>query len=192
MTSTTEIERVTGFMEGDLSDFAGKELTITASPAGPSYGAVYAQFSRKMTDVKARAIDDLSIEKVLFVRQGTEWVEAPEVIPVGSRVKVQLTIHTKRNLDYVTIVDDRPAAFSPVDQIPGWMWSEGCGFYRENRNSFTALYVVSMRPGTYLLTYEMNVTLAGSFSSGVATIQSQYAPSLTAHSSAMLFRSSAK
>lgn len=49
-----------------------------------------------------------------------------------------------------------------------------------------------MRPGTYLLTYEMNVTLAGSFSSGVATIQSQYAPSLTAHSSAMLFRSSAK
>ncbi len=192
VTSTTEIERVTGFMEGDLSDFAGKELTITASPAGPSYGAVYAQFSRKMTDVKARAIDDLSIEKVLFVRQGTEWVEAPEVIPVGSRVKVQLTIHTKRNLDYVTIVDDRPAAFSPVDQIPGWMWSEGCGFYRENRNSFTALYVVSMRPGTYLLTYEMNVTLAGSFSSGVATIQSQYAPSLTAHSSASLFRSSAK
>lgn len=190
--ATTPIERATGSLEGDLSDFRGKQLEITTSGAGPAYGAVYAQFTRKMTDVKARPIDDLSIEKVLFLRQGTEWVEAPETIPVGSRVKVQLTIHTKRNLDYVTIIDDRPAAFSPVDQIPGWMWSEGCGFYRENRNSFTALYVTSMRPGTYLLTYEMNVTLAGKFSSGVATIQSQYAPALTAHSSASLFKSSAK
>lgn len=176
------IETATGEVCVELSDYAGKELKITTSSSGPSYGAVYAQFDKQMKDVEAASIDDLSIEKTLLVRNGTEWQYATNELNVGDVVRVQLTIHSKRNMNYVSIVDERPAAFEPVMQLPGWVFSEGTGFYRENKDSATTLHIVSMTPGTYQLTYDMNVTMAGTFSSGVATIQSQYAPELTAHS----------
>ncbi len=174
-------EKATGSFTADLSDYAGKELTVTTSGVGPAYGAVYSQFNRQMDKVEASGCDDLDIEKQLFVRRGMDW-EVADTLKVGDRVKVQLTIHCKRNLQYVEIIDKRPAAFEPVKQLPGWEWSEGVGFYRENRDSETDLHVVYMAPGTYLLTYEMNVNLAGSFTSGVASIQSQYAPEISAHS----------
>ncbi len=178
---TGAIETATGYMRADLSAFTGKDLTITTSGTGPAYGAVYAQFDQRMEHVKSYSCADLDIEKQLFVRRGSEW-EAANKLNVGDRVKVQLTIHCKRNLQYVEIIDERPACFEPVEQLPGWMWSEGVGFYRENRDAQTNLHIVYMGPGTYLLTYEMNVNLAGDFTSGVATIQSQYAPELSAHS----------
>lgn len=176
------IETATGSLRADLSAHAGQTLTVTAPSAGPSYGAVYSQFSQAMADVKASACDDLSIEKTMMVRRGAEWAYVDGPLQVGDRVKVQLTIHARRNLDYVEIIDERPAAFEPADQLPGWLWSQGASFYRENRDAYTALHIVSLAPGTYQLTYEMNVNTAGAYSSGVATIQSQYAPELSAHS----------
>lgn len=182
VTPDTPVEKATGYFRANLSEYGGKELTVSTSGTGPSYGAVYAQFQQKMQDVKAYSIDDLDIEKTLLVRRGTEWEHADQ-LRVGDRVKVQLTIHCKRNLQYVSIVDERPATFEPVQQLPGWVWSEGTRFYRENRDSSTQLHIQWLIPGTYLLTYEMNVGIAGTFTSGVATIQSQYAPEITAHSS---------
>lgn len=179
--SKSTVEKATGSFTADLSDYAGKELKVTTPGVGPAYGAVYSQFNRQMDKVEASGCDDLDIDKQLFVRRGMDW-ETADSLKVGDRVKVQLTIHCKRNLQYVSIIDNRPATFEPVKQLPGWEWSEGVGFYRENRDSQTDLHVVYMSPGTYLLTYEMNVNLAGNFSSGVASIQSQYAPEISAHS----------
>ncbi len=171
-----------GSITVDLSKYAGDTLYISTPGVGPAYGAVFAQFSRRMDAVQPSACDDLSIEKTITLRSGTGWTQMPDTLRVGDRLKVQLTIHCKRNLQYVTIIDDRAATLEPVDQLPGWLYSDGVGFYRENRDSRTCLYIDYMRPGTYLLTYEMNVNLDGTFSSGVATIQSQYAPEISAHS----------
>lgn len=180
------IAHATGCLRANLSDHGGEELQISTPGVGPAYGAVYAQFKQLMDEVKSSSCDDLSIEKQITVRRGTEWEYPTAPLSVGDRVKVVLTIHCKRNLDYVTIIDERPAGFEPADQLPGWMWSEGVGFYRENRDAFTGIYVERMYPGTYQLTYELNVSLAGQFLSGVATVQSQYAPELSAHSSGSL------
>jgi len=179
------MEAASGTLRIDLSPYAGSKLQISRGDnpdLGPAYGAVYTRFKQKMTDVKAVGCPDLSIEKKVYLQQGTGWV-VPDSLKVGDRVKVSLTIKTSRNLSYVSLIDERPAAFAPVDQLPGWVWSDGAGFYRENRDSYTSLSIDYLRPGTYILEYEMNVQHAGRFSSGVASIQSQYAPELSAHSS---------
>jgi len=182
------LETATGSLRADLSQYAGKKLEIATSGVGPAYGAVFAQYDKTMADVKASACDDLDIEKSLTVRQADGSWKYADALKVGDRVKVQLTIHCKRNLQYVEIIDERPAAFQPAEQLPGWLWSEGVGFYRENRDAYTALHVESMRPGTYILSYEMNVGQAGTYSSGVASIQSQYAPEISAHSSGAMIK----
>lgn len=86
-------------------------------------------------------------------------------------------------MDYVAISDERAACFEPVEQLPSPIFSEGLCFYRENNDETTNIFISNMPKGTYLLSYEMWVNNAGTFSSGIATIQSQYAPQLTAHSS---------
>ena len=84
----------------------------------------------------------------------------------------------------MTIDDERPAAIEPVDQLPGYVYDGSLGFYRENLDASTRLFIGHMPAGTYHLAYDMTANVAGSFISGIATLQSQYAPELTAHSSA--------
>lgn len=176
-----DIESATGYFAQTI-DATGK-VTITVRPNGvtPSYGSVIAISRRPMKAVKARPGRDLSIEKRCLVERDGQWVETDR-FTLGERVRVQLTVKAKRNLEYVSIDDERPAAFAPVDQLPGYVWDGGLGFYRENLDASTRLFISYLPQGTYHLSYDMTAAAAGTFISGIATLQSQYAPELTAHS----------
>ena len=161
-------------------------MSIVKAPAGPAWGAVYCQYTGVMKDVKAQSCEAVSIDKQMFVQRSTPegmiWEPASE-IRVGDRVKVQLTIRSTRDMDYVAIIDDRAAALEPIEQLPEPIYSEGLCFYRENRDASTNMFVTRMPKGTYLLTYELFANNAGTYASGIASLQSQYAPQLSAHSS---------
>ena len=85
-------------------------------------------------------------------------------------------------MDYVAIIDDRPACMEPMDQLPTPVYSEGLCFYRENRDASTRIFIDHLPKGTYLLSYDVWVNNAGEYTSGIATVQSQYAPRYSAHS----------
>ncbi|MBD5216818.1 MAG: hypothetical protein HDS78_09965 [Bacteroidales bacterium] len=180
----SNIESATGYFAQALRP-DGAPLTITVTPNGvtPSYGSVISISERPMASIQARPGRDVSIEKRVLVQQDGKWVETNYFTP-GQRLRVQLTIKAKRALDYVTIDDERPAAFEPVDQLPGYVYDGSLGFYRENLDASTRLFIGHMPAGTYHLAYDMTANVAGSFISGIVTLQSQYAPELTAHSSA--------
>ena len=99
-------------------------------------------------------------------------------------MRVQLVIKAGRDLQYVSVDDERPAAFEPVDQLPGYVYDGSLGFYRENGDANTRLFIGFLPKGTYHVSYDMTAAVAGEFRSGMATIQSQYAPEITAHSGA--------
>lgn len=175
-------ESATGYFSQAL-DTTEKNTTIMVTPNGvtPSYGSVISIHRSNMTSVESRPGRDLSIEKRCLVERNEEWVET-EDFRLGERVRVQLTIKAKRNLDYVSIADERPSCFAPVEQLPGFVWDGTLGFYRENSDSSTRLFIGYLPKGTYHISYDMTASLSGSFTSGIATLQSQYAPELTAHS----------
>lgn len=175
-------ESMTGYFSQRLES-DGKALKISVTPNGvtPSYGSVVTVFDNAAAKVKARPGKDLSIEKRFLVETGGQWVETDK-FTLGQRVRVQLVVKAKRNLEYVTITDQRPAAFEPVDQLPGFVWDASLAFYRENLDSATNLFIGWLPKGTYHLTFDMTAAASGTFVSGIATLQSQYAPELTAHS----------
>lgn len=184
---TGTVEKALGSFTADITADVtpkGARLSVTRPGDTPSWGAVVSVFTDTITSVKARGIDGLSIEKRLYrIMPDGSAANIDGPLSLGTKVKVELLIKCDRALDYVAVTDERPACFSPVDQLPGYVWSEGIGFYRVNADTSTALLIDSLPKGTYLLSYEMWVTSAGRFISGVATVQSQYAPALTAHSS---------
>ena len=112
------------------------------------------------------------------------WAPA-DTLSVGQVVKVRLVIKSMRAMDYVTVVDNRAATLEPVVQTPRPVYCDGIFFYLENRDAATNLFIDYLPKGQYVVEYEMNVNNAGSYSSGIATIQSQYTPEMTAHSAGM-------
>lgn len=182
--SVGSVEPVTGHLIAQLpTDASGKKLAVVRdNAAGPVYGAVISRYISASTDVKAVKCDGLSIEKRLTVQRGDRW-EYADSLRLGDRVRVLLTIKADRDLEYVTVIDERPASFEPVNQLPGYVFSAGLGFYRENNDTDTRLFVGYMPKGTYQITTEMTVGFAGEFTSGIATVQSSLEPALTAHSS---------
>jgi len=181
----SKIESATGYFAQTIDADGAKRLVITVQPNGvtPSYGSVVTVGRRPMTGIKAKAGSDISVEKRVLVQRGGEWVET-NTFSLGERVRVQLIIKAKRDIQYVTIDDERPATFEPVDQLPGYVYDGIIGFYRENGNAATRLFINRLPKGTYHVSYDMTAAVAGSFISGIATIQSQYAPEITAHSGA--------
>lgn len=187
------VEKATGYFRVPVSVDAGvkPELNVARNSDTPTWGAVYYQYTDSMTRVEPAGCDALSVTKHLFLEestpQGVKTVE-PSQLKVGDKVKVQLTIRADRDMDYVTVIDDRPACYEPVEQLPKPIVAEGIYFYRENRDASTRFFITHLPKGTYLLTYDMWVNNAGTFTSGIATVQSQYAPQLSAHSGGTLIR----
>lgn len=175
------IDKLTGKFVAEIPDAKG-ELVITRSVDGPAWGAVIEQSTQVMKDVKAHSIPELSIEKEALMSTDKGWAPSSE-FTVGQVVKVRLVINAKRAMDYVSIVDNRAATFEPVVQTPRPVYCDGLVFYLENRDAATNIFIDHLPKGQYVIEYEMNVNNAGEYASGLATIQSQYAPEMTAHSS---------
>lgn len=176
-------DSLTGQIVAAVPDAKG-QLRIDRSAEGPAWGAVVAQSNQVMRDVKAQSIPELSVSKEFFVRTDTGWAPA-DMFTVGQVVKVRLVIKTMRDMDYVTLVDNRAATFEPVVQTPRPVYCDGIVFYLENRDAATNLFINRLPKGQYVIEYEMNVNNEGEYSSGIATIQSQYAPEMTAHSAGL-------
>lgn len=175
-------ESATGYFSQAIQP-AGGRVTVTVKPNGvtPSYGSIIAIGTQVAKEVKAKAGRGLSIEKRFLVERDGAWIETRS-FTLGERVRVQLTVKADRDLEYVSIDDERGATLAPVDQLPGFVWNGALAFYRENLDASTRLFIGYLPKGTYHIAYDMTAAITGSFTSGVATLQSQYAPELTAHS----------
>lgn len=164
---------------------SGKKLKVEHSGTTASWGAIFVKSNRGMNDINPHACADLSIDKTIYKKvnegDGVRWMESNS-FEVGDEVQVNLTLKVNRNLDYVAIIDERAACFEPGEQLPAPMIQDGIYFYRENRDAVTNIFVDRLPKGTYRLSYNLKVNNSGEFSSGIASVQSQYAPSVTAHS----------
>lgn len=159
-------------------------LTIDRQADYPSVGGVVMMRRLPMDSIKAVGCQEISVGKSLSVYDGQQWVPGSE-FKVGDRVRVELTLRVEDDLSYVVIEDLRAAGLEPVEQLPAPIFSEGLCFYRENRDSQTNIFIDFLPRGTYRLAYDLFASQAGSFSSGVAQVQSLYNPVVSAHSAGM-------
>lgn len=150
-----------------------------------SYGGVTTISTRPTADIQAHALPELSISKRILAQRNGQWAETTDLI-AGEQVRVDLTVTSARDMEYVTIDDQRAANLQPLpsEQLARTVWASSTLFYRENNDDCTRLFVHFMPRGSYHFQYTMTVTTAGTFASGLATIQSQLAPAVTAHSAA--------
>ncbi len=165
-------------------------LVIRRSGAGPAWGGLISQYVAPIKDVKSAGIPELSIEKKLYVitNDADGTTASSGSLKTGDRIRVTLTVTCDRDLEYVAVMDARPACLEPADQISGYTRSDGVWMYREVRGNSTNLFIPFLSKGSHVISYECHVDREGDYSSGIASAQSQYAPAIAAHSGGDILR----
>ena len=158
----------TGYVK-QVVDMSSQPKTFTADKRseGISWGAVYAQFSQHSTEIEAH-------EAGISVKR--EIISPNPTLKVGDRVKVRLTIRSERDLDFVEIVDRRPACLEPVNQLSTYDW----GYYITPRDCSTNYYFDQLPKGKRVIETEYYVDRVGTYESGTVTAGCAYAPEFRA------------
>lgn len=152
-------------------------LDISASGlTSAAYGAAMIGANRPADEVPPHSTADISVTKTI--------TSASDSLTLGDRVPVTITVTAYRDLSYVTLIDERSATLEPTDRVPDYRYAEGLSYYLEPLDSQTRFYINRLPRGVHTISYDAVVTAAGTFASGAATAQSQYAPELTARSGA--------
>ena len=171
-----------GYFRTTLPATTTGSVVIDRTGSGPAWGAVYSQFKAPMTQIQEKSIEEVSISKDYYVYAQDGSLHSATSFKVGDKVKVRVIIKVNKDMDFVTITDERAACFEPVDQLSGYRSEDRTWFYQETKDTQTNVFITSLDKGTHIIGYDVWVTNPGEFTSGIATIQCQYAPQLSAHS----------
>lgn len=173
-------------------DSKGGTIEIAKSAGHQSWGGVLSRRILPITEVKPFSESDITVSKrVLRVIEDadgnrTEEVKEGQTLRKGDKVRIEIMLTSQRDMDYVCVIDGRSAALSPVEQLSGYVWQDGSGYYRDVRNDCTNLFFDFLPKGITYTGYDCFVSQDGVYSLGIAQTQCLYAPMQTAHSGGSL------
>lgn len=163
-----------GYVKTSVAAPAGKTFTATKTSQGTSWGALYAQFMQKTSEVKSQG-SGISIKREMFVKDesGERKVESGDKgLERGSRIVVRITVEAKHDLDFVQVVDRRAACMEPVGQLSGYR----NGAYCSPKDNATYYYFDRMAKGKHVIETEYYVDRTGTYETGTCSVGCAYAP----------------
>ena len=117
----------------------------------------------------------LLVERV--VEGKTKWVPLnnQEIVP-GDKVRVSLVLSADRDMEFVYLKNQRAACFEPTEQLSGYKYKNGVGYYQQNQDAVTQFYFDFLPKGSFEITYDLWVDRSGTYHNGISTVQCLYAP----------------
>jgi uncharacterized protein YfaS (alpha-2-macroglobulin family) len=162
-------------------------LRIDNQNSSIAYGAMYWQYFEDMDNIKS-AETNLQMNKQIFIKRNTdngkllEQITGSNLPKVGDIVTVRMELRADRDFEYVHLKDMRAAGFEPVNVLSGYRYKGGFGYYESIKDACTNFFISFLPKGTYVFEYDLRVTNAGDFSTGITAFQCMYAPEFNAHS----------
>ncbi len=177
-----KVDTYLGYCRKEIPATSLATLHIERNGASPAWGAIYSQFKASMSDIKEVSIYDLSIHKEFYAYNTDGTLRKVENFKVGDKIQVRTVIKNAKDLDFVTVKDERGSCFEPLDKLSGYRYADQSYYYLEIKDSETNIFFTSLDKGTHVISYDVYVTAPGKYNVGIATAQCQYAPQVTAHS----------
>lgn len=188
----SEIEAGTGYFKNVWAgeqvkpDFS--KIKVQNPNSNIVWGAAYFQYFEDLDKIKDFQKTPLTIVKQYFKEEqtaaGKKLVPISEQTPLktGDRLKVRIEIRVDRAMEFVHLKDLRPAGTEPTNVLSGYRWKDGLGYYESTKDLATHFFIDYLPRGTFVFEYALVTNLRGSFSTGITTIQSMYAPEFSSHS----------
>jgi uncharacterized protein YfaS (alpha-2-macroglobulin family) len=147
-----------------------------------AWGAAFYQYFEDVDKVKGSVnTSPLKITKELYKKvvdgKGFKLVPISESkLAPGDLIVSRLIITTDRGLDYISLKDVRASGLEPTNVLSQYKWSGGFGYYESTRDQANHYYIDHLPKGTHVFESVNKIVHRGSYSGGLATIQSIYAP----------------
>lgn len=166
-------------------DRTGSIVITHSDPQAILWGGILSVGEKPLSEVSERQ-GELMIESKTYVREEIDGqlqerpIQSGEKLTVGTILITKLRITTRRDLDFVTIRDMRPACCEPLEQLSHYEWQGGLGYYVEARNYAQIYHINSLLRGSYEISYEQSVVRPGTYQRGITQAQCAYATEYSA------------
>jgi len=185
-----KVEAGTGFYQhkfgrGEITSALG-QVELTKHDPGVAWGSVHWQHLEDMAKVTPHEATPLSLAKEIYVRKNTKSGQVLK--PIGSdlapgdELVVRLVLRTDRDMEFVHMNDQRGSGTEPVNVLSGYRYRDGLAYYESTRDASSHFFIDYLPKGTYVFEYPVKVFHRGRYQSGIANIQSMYAPEFNSHS----------
>ena len=136
-----------------------------------SWGAVYAQYQLPAAEAEAHR-EGMTIRREVCREGGAE----ADGLRQGDALQVRYTLTVDRDYEYVCLRAPRLSAAEPKQQLSGYRWQNGVGYYQAQHDASTDYYFDRLPRGTYVIEEGWQLTRTGSFLLPPARLTCLYAP----------------
>ncbi|MCH5169281.1 MAG: hypothetical protein J1F27_06525 [Prevotellaceae bacterium] len=140
-----------------------------------SWGAVYARYQMPAAEAESHR-EGMTIRRELPSSSG-------ESLTAGSRIHVRYVITADRDYEYVCLRAPRPAAAEPAQQLSGYHWQNGLGYYQAMHDAGTDYFMDSLPRGTYVIEEDWLMSRDGSYLLPPSRLTCLYAPEFQSQTS---------
>jgi len=183
-------EAGTGFYERRFSAPEIKpafgNVTVTKTDRGIAWGGIHWQYLEDISKVTPHDGGPLSLTKSLFLKINT--AHGPVLQPVhgplhvGDELVVRLELRADRDMEYIHLKDQRGSGAEPLNVLSQYKYQDGLGYYESARDTASHFFIDYLPKGSYVFEYSVHLQLRGQYQSGMAEIESMYAPEFNCHS----------
>jgi uncharacterized protein YfaS (alpha-2-macroglobulin family) len=201
--STTEgAQAGTGYLKRSLGEAevqpAMGKVRVQKSDAGVAWGGLYWQYFEQLDKITQADNAPVTLTRQLF--RETPGAAGPVLAPVqpgtplrvGEVLVVRLVLKADRELEFVHLKDTRAAGLELINQLSGYRYQQGLGYYESPRDAATNFFMDVLPRGTHVFEYRLRAAQAGDFSSGISQVQCLYAPEFASHSAGQRLRIGAR
>lgn len=170
-----------GYVREQIENISkAKELSIEQKDKGTaiSWGTVYAQY-------QLPALEAENNREGMTIRRETNQQGR---LREGDRVHVRYTITADRDYEYVCLRAPRPAAAEPAQQLSGYHWQSGIGYYQAIHDASTEYFMDRLPRGTYVIEEDWILNRDGSFVLPPARLTCLYAPEFQSQTAGEKFK----
>lgn len=165
------------------NEVGARQIEIAHTGAGIGWGAVYAQCLEDMDQLQSAKGNGLKITRAYY-RDGKE-VSSKTDLHVGDELIVRLTVKADRDMDFVQIKDTRAACMEPKEALSGYRQSDATGYYQVMRDASAKFFIDKLRKGIVQIEYKVYIDRPGTYQTGIANVQSAYAPEFGGHTKSL-------
>lgn len=189
-----EGKKVTNNMGAFSIQVSSDPKNNTGKENGPVSGAIYWQYIENIDRIKDSKNPSWSIQKKLFRsvqgKTGTVLEPITNLTPLrkGDRITTRLIITCSQPMEFVYLKDMRASGSEPEDVISGSRMQDRLSYYQTTLDTHSGFFFRRIEKGTFVIDYDAFISHPGEFSSGIARLQSLYAPEYQAHAASTSLR----
>lgn len=188
----TDLEAGTGYFKQQWNKEAIKpelgKVSVSNNGEKLAYGSLYWQYFEDMDAITSSSTSALQLTKKLFkVTQDSQGevlkaVNDTTKLQLGDLIRIRITLNVDRDMEFLHMKDQRASGFEPTTTLSQYKWQDGLGYYQSTRDASTNFFFDYVPKGVYVFEYDLRVNNKGSFTNGITTIESMYAPEFGSHS----------